>query len=356
MTSKTRPTAAVRAGLSNPSFTSLPAARLNLGRSRSDRHSTSRSPIDADLLRIPVGPGAIHVERYGHGGAPVVLIHGFGTCSFLWRNVAPSLALTQHTAYAVDMLGYGESDRPFDAEFGLAAQADYLERAMTALRVARAALVGVDIGAAVALRLAAQRPERVARLVLVNPVAFEHLPAVDIRDLQRNTARFAIRVSRGLFGAAPLLSPVLQGSVADPAAMPPTLVGRYLAPYVGQEGVTHLLALASSVRAFDAEDLDLSQVRAHTLIIRGEKDTWVGQEVSEQLRSGIPQSRVVTMPNVARLIPEEAPHDLAELVVAFVSPHSSRDGGEALDHDDNDGLNAEPAGLGDVGTSEGGTA
>ena len=298
----------------------------------------------------------MHVERYGHGGAPVVLIHGFGTCSFLWRNVAPSLALTQHTAYAVDLLGYGESDRPFDAEFGLAAQADYLERAMTALRVARAAVVGVDIGAAVALRLAAQRPERVARLVLVNPVAFEHLPAADIRELQRNTARFALRVSRGLFGASPLLSPALLGSVADPAAMPPTLIGRYLAPYVGQEGVTHLLALASSVRGFDTEDLDLSQVRAHTLIVRGEKDTWVGPEVAEQLQSGIPHSRVVTMPGVARLIPEEAPHDLAELVVAFVSPHASRESGEGLDGDEPDALNAEPAGLGETGTTEGGTA
>jgi pimeloyl-ACP methyl ester carboxylesterase len=298
----------------------------------------------------------MHVERYGHGGAPVVLIHGFGTCSFLWRNVAPSLALTQHTAYAVDLLGYGESDRPFDAEFGLAAQADYLERAMTALRVARAALVGVDIGAAVALRLAAQRPERVARLVLVNPVAFEHLPPADIRELQRNTARFALRVSRGLFGASPLLSPALLGSVADPAAMPPTLIGRYLAPYVGQEGVTHLLALASAVRGFDSEDLDLSQVRAHTLIVRGEKDTWVGPEVAEQLQSGIPQCRVVTMPGVARLIPEEAPHDLAELVVAFVSPHASRESAEGLEGDEPAALNAEPAGLGESGTTEGGTA
>jgi pimeloyl-ACP methyl ester carboxylesterase len=167
----------------------------------------------------------MHVERYGHGGAPVVLIHGFGTCSFLWRNVAPALAVTQHTAYAVDLLGYGESDRPFDADFGLAAQADYLERALTALRVARAAVVGVDIGAAIALRLAALRPERVARLVLINPVPLDDLPAEDIRAMQRNTARFALRVSRGLFGASPLLTPILTASVVNPEHMPPALVG-----------------------------------------------------------------------------------------------------------------------------------
>ena len=266
----------------------------------------------------------MHVERYGHGGAPVVLIHGFGTCSFLWRQVGPALAITQHTAYAVDLLGYGESDRPFDADFGIAAQSDYLERAMTALRVARAAIVGIDIGAAVALRLAALRPERVARLVLVNPVGGEDLPAEDIRTMQRNTARFAIRVSRGLFGASPLLGPILTASVSDPARMPPTLVGRYLAPFVGQEGVTHLLALARAVRGIDLEDLDLSQVRAHTLIIRGEKDGWVDPGVSAQLASQIPECRVVTIPEAARLIPEESPEELAEIVTGFVSPHVNR--------------------------------
>lgn len=254
----------------------------------------------------------------------MVLIHGFGTCSFLWRDVAPLLAVTQHTAYAVDLFGYGESDRPFDAEFGLAAQADYLERALTALRVARAAVVGVDIGAAVALRLAAVRPERVARLMLVNPVGLEQMPAEDIRTLQRNTARFALRVSRGLFGAAPLLTPVLEGSVANPAHMPPVLVGRYLAPYVGQEGVTHLLALARSVRAIDMEDVELTEVRAHTLVIRSEKDGWVEPDVAERMAREIPDARIVRLPDVARLVPEEAPEELARLISAFVSPHLAR--------------------------------
>ena len=272
----------------------------------------------------------MHVERYGHGGAPVVLIHGFGTCAFLWRNVAPALALTRHTAYAVDLLGYGESDRPFDADFGLAAQAEYLERALTALRVARAAVVGVDIGAAIALRLAASRPERVARLVLINPVAFDEVPAGDIRSLQRNTARFALRVSRGLFGASALLSPVLTESVADPARMPPFLVGRYLAPFVGQEGVTHLLALARAVREIDLDDLDLTQVRAHTLIVRGEKDGWVSPGVAQRLRAEVPDGRVVTLPDVARLVPEESPDELAELIASFVSPHVGRADGDII--------------------------
>ena len=170
------------------------------------RHpSEEEGPIDADLLRIPVGPGSMHVERYGHGGAPIVLLHGFGTSSFLWRNVGPEIALANRTAFAIDLFGYGESDRPFDADFGIAAQAELVDRALTALRLPKATIVGVDLGGAVALRLAASRPERVERLLLINPIALDEIPAGDITELQRNTARFAFRASRGILGAAPIL-------------------------------------------------------------------------------------------------------------------------------------------------------
>jgi pimeloyl-ACP methyl ester carboxylesterase len=294
---------------------------------RAARHylAPSEELIDADILRLPVGPGAIHVERYGHGGRPVVLVHGFGTSSFLWRNVAPALAVAHFTAVAVDLLGYGESDRPFDAVFGVAAQADYLDRALTALRLARASLVGVDLGGGVALRLAALRPERVERLVLVNSVAPGALPAGDVRALlgrhRGSLAHALLRLlgsARGVLGAAPLLTPVLEQSVADPAHMPPRLVARYLAPYVGKDGVTQLLQLARSVRAQDLHAVDLSQLAAPTLVVWGERDGWLEPEVGARLAREIPDARLIGVPDAARLVPEDAPEALASMVVDFL--------------------------------------
>jgi len=277
----------------------------------------SEPTIDADLLRIPVGPGAVHVERYGHGGPAIVLLHGFGTSSFLWRAVAPALAVAGRSAFAIDMLGYGESDRPFGEDFGIAAQAEYLDRAMTALRLPRATVVGVDVGGGVALRLAATRPERVDRLILVNPLAFDELPAGDVKAMQRNTARFALRATRGILGAAPLLTPVLEGSVASPAHMPQRLVARYLAPYVGKDGVSHLLVLGRSIRADDLEDLDLGRITAPTLIVWGELDGWSESSLPDRLATAIRHSKLVRIETAARLVPEDAPDRLAELVVQF---------------------------------------
>jgi len=275
--------------------------------------------MQADVLRVPVGPGAMHVERFGHGGTAVVLIHGFATSSFLWRNVAPGITDAGHTAYAVDLFGYGESDRPFDADFGIAAQAEYLDAAMTALRVARGVLVGVDIGGAIALRLAATRPERVEKLVLINTPAFDELPGKDITQMQRSTAKFALRTTRGVLGAAPLGEGVLNGSVADPGvSLPSKLIARYLAPFVGRDGVNHLLALASSISSEDMEDVELRSVHVPALVLWGEQDGWVDGRIADKLVSVLPDGRLVRLPGVGRLLPEENPAYLVELLLDFM--------------------------------------
>lgn len=274
--------------------------------------------MQADVLRVPVGPGAVHVERYGHGGTPVILLHGFGTCTFLWRNVAPMLAEAGHTAYALDLFGHGESDRAPDADFGIAAQSEYLDAAMTALRVARATIVGVDLGGDVALRLAATRPDRVAHLVLINVPAFDELPGGDIGALQRSTARFAIKVTRGVLGAAPLLQTVLEDSVAKPEHMPTRLLARYLAPFAGRDGVNHLLTLGAAIRESDIEDIDLSEIKAPTLVIRGDHDGWVSRDIASRLAAAIPKATLTRIPGVARLVPEEAPDYLAKLMLDFI--------------------------------------
>jgi pimeloyl-ACP methyl ester carboxylesterase len=285
---------------------------------KEDRDSLLEMSLDADLLRIPVGPGSMHVERYGHGGAPILFVHGFGTCSFLWRDVGPAFALANRTAFAIDLFGYGESDRPFDAQYGIAAQSDYLDRALTALRLTKATLVGIDLGGAVAMHLAFNRPERVERLVLINAIAFDDVPGDDVKSMQRNTGRFALKISRGVLGAAPLMRELLERSVADKSNMPEGLIARYLAPYVGQDGLNHLLTLARAVDGDDMAEVDLGQLDKPSLIIWGDQDPFVSPKLGDRLADTIPGSRLVRLPGTGRLVPEEAPETLANMVLEFV--------------------------------------
>jgi pimeloyl-ACP methyl ester carboxylesterase len=228
------------------------------------------------------------------------------------------LAGAGHATLALDMLGYGESDRPPDTDYGIAAQSEYVDRALAMLRIQRATVVGVDLGGAVAMRLAINHPGRVSNLVLINSLTRESTPAADVRTIRRNTARSMFQVATRLLGATPLLTPLLERSVADRANMPWRLVARYLAPYVGQDGVRQLLTLAASVRARDARAIQPADIRVPTLVLRGEGDQWLEDEVAVRLASAIPGARLVRIPKAGRLVPEEAPDQLVDLILDLV--------------------------------------
>jgi len=272
---------------------------------------------DADLLRVPVGPGALHVERYGYGGEPVVLLHGFCTCSFLWRHVGPRLAIDGCSAFAIDLLGYGESDRPPEAAYGIAAQVDYVAHAMTALRVARAAVVGVDIGALVALRLASLRPDRVAALAMIGPNWIDDVPGPDVRELQNEAAKLALRGAAGTFAAQPLVAKLLHSSVATPDMMPMRLAARYLAPYVGGDGAAQLLTLSQSLTDDDTSGIDLSAIATPTLVLRGTLDHWCEFATIERFAAHLPKGRALEVRGAGRLVPEESPRALSGELLTF---------------------------------------
>jgi pimeloyl-ACP methyl ester carboxylesterase len=260
-------------------------------------------------LRIPVGTGSIHAERVGRGGAPVLLVHGFGTCTFLWRRISPALAMAGYTAIAVDLLGHGESDRPGDAAYSLEAQAEYLARAVTALRLPAITLVGQDIGALVGLLLATRHGVRIESLVLLSPPDPDDLPGAEIRTLQRASARMVLSANT-LFGAQPVLDALLRASVQHPEHMPDLLVARYLAPFVGPDGVAQLLQRASAIELSTEGRARLSAASGPVLVIEGEGD---GPRPSLSWPTVLPAASVVVErpTGVGRLIAEDAP-DLFE--------------------------------------------
>ena len=273
-----------------------------------------------DHLRIPVGPGALHAERYGFGDHPLVLLHGLGTSTFLWRRVAPALPLGRVTAWSLDLLGHGESDRPVEGDFGIAAQAQCVEQAMTSLRIGRATVVGVDLGASVALRLAATRPARVHGIVLISPAPPGRARSNDLAELGRLTATHLLESSRGMLGAAAWLGPLLSRGVATAEAMPARLVARYAAPFVGAGGVQHLQTLANAVADTDLEDLNLGRIMARTLVLRGAHDPWCTEADATRLATSIPGAELRTVSSASRLIPEDAPDELAALLAAWAPP------------------------------------
>ncbi|MBL8960756.1 MAG: alpha/beta hydrolase, partial [Gemmatimonadetes bacterium] len=168
------------------------------------------------------------------------------------------------------------------------------------------------------LRLAVDRPERVWRLVMVGPPPLNNVAGPEIRELQRDTARHAFRLTQGLFGSLALLEPFLREGVESPTAMPWKLIGRYTVPFLGRDGTNHLLALAGSLREEDVADIDLTRVRQRTLVTRGTRDRWCTRQVAEAYAGAIPKGHYQPVDGVGHLVPEEDPAALAQLILAFV--------------------------------------
>ena len=104
--------------------------------------------------------------RSGGSGPAVVLLHGYGETGDMWAPLAADLA-RDHTVIVPDLRGLGLSSKPTGG-FDKKTQAADVDGLLTALNVRQADVVAHDIGNMVAFQFAAQHPERVRRLVLID--------------------------------------------------------------------------------------------------------------------------------------------------------------------------------------------
>ncbi|MGZ4128494.1 MAG: alpha/beta fold hydrolase [Actinomycetota bacterium] len=89
------------------------------------------------------------------GDDPILVLHGFPTCSFDWRHVLPSLG-ARRRVILLDMLGYGLSAKPFDTRYSLFEQADIVEATLRRLGIGAVALLTHDMGNSVGGELLAR--------------------------------------------------------------------------------------------------------------------------------------------------------------------------------------------------------
>ena len=118
-----------------------------------------------------VRAGDVHLFVQEEGppdGAPVVLIHGTGAWSEIWRGTMRALAGAGYRAVAIDMPPFGYSSLPANADYGDDAQARRIIGALDALRFERATLVGHSFGGRPTMQATFMAPGRVERLVLVD--------------------------------------------------------------------------------------------------------------------------------------------------------------------------------------------
>ncbi|RKH09316.1 alpha/beta hydrolase [Corallococcus sp. CA053C] len=119
-------------------------------------------------------PEVAYVELTAAPGArTVVLIHGLGSYLKFWRAQIDTLHRAGYHVVAVDLPGYGKSDKPGSFPYTMEAMADAVRELTQGLGVAHPILIGHSMGGQTALSYAIRYPGEPAAVALVSPAGFE---------------------------------------------------------------------------------------------------------------------------------------------------------------------------------------
>jgi haloacetate dehalogenase len=283
-----------------------------------------------EYRRLSIRDADYLVATAGSGPA-VLLLHGFPQTHYCWRRIAPVLA-QQYTVVAPDLRGYGSTTAPAGGPEGQGYTkrelANDLIQLANELGIETAAVVGHDRGARVAYRLALDHPTRVERLAVLNVVPtldqFERMGAGPSLGywpwfLLAQPAPFPERLLAA--GREHFLEFVFDSWTVDRDAIDAAAFDEYLDALDDST----IAAICADYRASfwldrddDAADRKVGRrIESPVVVITGEEEEQLA-DAPEVWRTWASEVRAATVPG-GHFIPEEAPREVAEELLAFLA-------------------------------------
>ena len=266
---------------------------------------------------VGIGREQVAYHRFGHGPS-VLLIHGIPTWSYLWRNVIPPLVKNGLEIIAIDLLGYGNSDKPAGADLGIAAQAELVATVLRKFSWNGRAIVGHDIGGGVAQLMCANDPNAAERLVLVDTIAYDSFPEPGIARLKEPI--WDSILSAPDFDLGKGLSKGFTRGMVHKGRITPELIEAYERPFRRVDG---RLAYLRAARALRTEELaaranEVEKLNNPTLIVWGAEDVFQPIRYGARLAAAMPRARLEKVENAGHFLPEDEPLIVARLIADFV--------------------------------------
>jgi pimeloyl-ACP methyl ester carboxylesterase len=267
---------------------------------------------------VDVGDNRLRFIKSGQG-PNLVLLHTLRTQLDLFEKVVPELS-KHFTVYALDYPGHGYSDIPkarYDAAFFTDAVEGFIEK----LDLRDVTLVGVSIGGAIVLIVAARHNPRVARVVAINPYDYAKGRGmarsyffgwmVTYSALIPLIGETVMRLRNFL-----IMSAVLNGGVADPDSIPPALMKEM---YLVGNRPGHYRAFLSLLRnaaSWETATKDYGRIDVPVMLIWGDED-WA--RLSEREHDGklIQGAQTTTLKRGGHFLPLDRPQELCKLIVRF---------------------------------------
>jgi haloalkane dehalogenase len=257
----------------------------------------------------------MHYVDEGHG-APVLLLHGEPTSSFLWRNIIPQLPGRK---VAPDLIGFGRSDKPEDVGwYSYDRHVDSIARLAAELDLRDLTLVVHDWGGPIGLRVAVEHPERIERVVMLNTgIGGGRAPSdtwLRFRDV--------VRERGGALDIGRLVEAGTANGLADDVR------AAYDAPFPTAESKAGVLAFPELVPTDpdhpNAEPMNrvleaMTKWEKPTLVVWGAEDTVLPPHFAVRFVELIPGARgPVLIEGASHFLQEDKPDEVAEAIRDFI--------------------------------------
>jgi pimeloyl-ACP methyl ester carboxylesterase len=273
------------------------------------------SSVTARFVTLSTGVRVRVAESGPRDGYPLMLLHGWGASIYMYRHAMELLPARGVRTIAVDLRGYGLSDKPVGGRaYSLEAYCADLDALLDVLDLPRAALLGQSMGGGLALRYSLNRPERVTSLVLIAPTG---LVDVSIRHLLRLAPRAIVaRLGRRLVPRWAIGLILRHVAYSDASRVTERDVDEYWAP---SQLPGYVNAARSALSDFDwnpVREGEAATLAVPALVILGESDRLIrnARPAATRLRG----SDVRVLPG-GHCVHEERPAEVYGIVGDFIA-------------------------------------
>lgn len=254
-------------------------------------------------------------------GEPVVLVHGYPANHRSWRHQIPVLA-QRHRVVAVDLIGWGNSERPRSLRFDYDTEVGRLSRALDAIGLDRVNLFGHDYGGFLSLGFAQRHPDRVARLAILNsrahgtfvPRWYATFGLMGVLGRTPGLRSLAARLPLAAINRRGMAALVRDGTV-DPG-----LLDNYVGWMADREGARWLLHYFAdySVRRRPGLRDGLPRIGCPTGVIWGRRDAYLACAIAEEMANKIPNAELTLIDDAGHFVMEERPSTVNDALLRLL--------------------------------------
>lgn len=278
------------------------------------------------IERIPVRSVTVAGYRIAYldvgEGTPVILLHGFGGSMWQWEYQQAALS-AKVRVITPDVLGSGLSDKP-EIEYRPDEMLAFLTGFMDALRIRQAVLVGHSMGAGLAIGMALEHPDRVAKLILISglpPHVMENLTNPTIRRaLESRAPTWFVSFGNWLFGGF-FTERILKEIIYDPTLLTPAVLDRSNRHRTRPGLWGPVMSTGKNLPVWESRFAPrIGSIEQKTLILWGEEDCVFPIKVGQQLHALIPGSTFVPIPRSGHIPQWEQPQLTNAKLLQFLQP------------------------------------